>query len=76
MNVEMLQVAEAVAREKSVDRELVMDAMEQAMKTAARRTYPGKNVEAEIDRETGELRLFHVRTVVEEVEEVRKRFNP
>ncbi len=69
MNVEMLQVAEAVAREKSVDRELVMDAMEQAMKTAARRTYPGKNVEAEIDRETGELRLFHVRTVVEEVEE-------
>ncbi len=69
MNVEMLQVAEAVAREKSVDRELVVDAMEQAMKTAARRTYPGKNVEAEIDRETGELRLFHVRTVVEEVEE-------
>jgi len=69
MNVEMLQVADAVAREKSVDRELVVDAMEQAMKTAARRTYPGKNVEAEIDRETGELRLFHVRTVVEEVED-------
>jgi len=69
MNVEMLQVADAVAREKSVDRELVIDAMEQAMKTAARRTYPGKNVEAEIDRESGELRLFHVRTVVEEVED-------
>ncbi len=69
MNVEILQVADAVAREKSVDRELVIEAMEQAMKTAARRTYPGKNVEAEIDRETGELRLFHVRTVVEEVED-------
>jgi len=69
MNVEMLQVAEAVAREKSVERELVIDAMEQAMKTAARRTYPGKNVEAEIDRESGELQLFHVRTVVEEVED-------
>ena len=69
MNVEMLQVADAVAREKSVERELVLEAMEQALKTAARRTYPGKNVVAEIDRTTGEIRLFHVRTVVEEIEE-------
>jgi len=69
MNVEMLQVADAVAREKSVDRELVLEAMEQALKTAARRTYAGKNVEAEIDRTTGEIRLCHVRTVVEEFEE-------
>jgi len=69
MNVEMLQVADAVAREKSVERELVLEAMEQALKTAARRTYPGKNIIAEIDRTTGEIRLFHVRTVVEEVEE-------
>jgi len=69
MNVEILQVADAVAREKSVERELVLEAMEQALKTAARRTYPGKNIVAEIDRTTGEIRLFHVRTVVEEVEE-------
>jgi len=69
MNVEILQVADAVAREKSVERELVLEAMEQALKTAARRTYPGKNVEAVIDRTTGEIRLCHVRTVVEEVEE-------
>jgi len=66
MNVEILAVADAVAREKSVDRELVLEAMEQALKTAARRTYPGKNVEAEIDREIGEIRLFHVQTVIEE----------
>jgi len=69
MNVEMLQVADAVAREKSVDRELVLEAMEQALKTAARRTYTGKNVEAKIERTTGEILLHHVRTVVEEVEE-------
>ncbi|MDQ7010322.1 MAG: NusA N-terminal domain-containing protein, partial [Mariprofundaceae bacterium] len=69
MNLEMLQVADAVAREKSVERELVLEAMEQALKTAARRTYGGKHVEAEIDRETGEIRLYHVRTVVEEVED-------
>ena len=66
MNVEILQVADAVAREKSVDRELVLEAMEQALKTAARRTYPGKNVEATIDRATGEIKLFHLRTVVED----------
>ncbi|MFQ5581750.1 MAG: transcription termination factor NusA [Mariprofundaceae bacterium] len=69
MNLEMLQVADAVAREKSVERELVLEAMEQALKTAARRTYGGKHVEAEIDRESGEIRLFHVRTVVEEIED-------
>ncbi len=69
MNVQLLQVAEAVAREKSVDRELVIEAMEQAIRTAARRTYTGKHVEAEMDRLTGEMKLFHVRTVVEEVED-------
>lgn len=68
MNVEILAVADAVAREKSVERELVLEAMEQALKTAARRTYPGKEVVAEIDRMTGEIRLFHVRTVVTEEE--------
>ncbi|MDQ7011784.1 MAG: transcription termination factor NusA, partial [Mariprofundaceae bacterium] len=62
-------VADAVAREKSVDRELVLEAMEQALKTAARRTYAGKNVEALLDRTTGEIRLCHVRTVVEEPED-------
>ena len=69
MNVEMLQVADAVAREKSVERELVLEAMEQALRTAARRTYGNKTVEAVIDRETGVISLSHVRTVVEEVEE-------
>jgi N utilization substance protein A len=69
MNVEMLQVADAVAREKSVERELVLEAMEQALRTAARRTYGNKTVEAVIDRETGVISLNHVRTVVEEVEE-------
>ncbi len=69
MNVEMLQVADAVAREKSVERELVLEAMEQAIRTSARRTYGNKMIEAIINRETGEISLNHVRTVVEEVED-------
>lgn len=69
MNADMLQVADAVAREKSVERELVLESMEQALKTAARRTYGTKLIEATIDRLTGEIALAHVRTVVEEVED-------
>ncbi len=69
MDVQMLQVAEAVAREKGVEEDLVIEAMEQAIKTAARRTYGEKNVQAKINRETGGMDLFHVRTVVEEVED-------
>jgi N utilization substance protein A len=68
MNADMLAVADAVAREKSVERELVLESMEQALKTAARRTYGTKAVEAIIDRLTGEISLFHVRTVVEPVD--------
>jgi len=69
MNVQMLQVAQAVAREKGVEESLVIEAMEQAIKTAARRTYGEKHVEARINRETGGMELFYVRTVVEEVED-------
>jgi len=69
MSVDMMQVAEAVAREKAVDCELVIEAMEQAIKTAARRTYGNKALDAKMNRDTGEIALSHVRTVVEEVED-------
>jgi len=69
MEVQMLQVAEAVAREKGVEESLVIEAMEQAIKTAARRTYGEKEVEATLNRTSGAMDLFHVRTVVEEVED-------
>jgi N utilization substance protein A len=75
MGMEILQVAESVAREKSVDRELVLEAMESALKTVARRTYGNKHVEAEIDRKTGQIHLYHVRTVVEEVEDEENELN-
>jgi len=75
MNADMLAVADAVAREKSVERELVLESMEQALKTAARRTYGTKAVEANIDRLTGDISLYHVRTVVEEVEDEENELN-
>ena len=67
---ELLQVADAVARDKNIDREIVVHAMEQAIQTASRRKY-GQELEirAEIDRATGEIRLARIRKVVEDVED-------
>ena len=64
---ELLQVADAVARDKSIDREIVVQAMEQAIQTASRRKYGQElDIRAEIDRSTGEIRLNRVSHVVEE----------
>lgn len=67
---ELLQVADAVAREKSIDRELVIEAMAEAIQKAARSKYGAENdVRAEIDGKTGEIRLWQAWTVVEEIED-------
>ena len=67
---ELLQVADAVARDKSIDREVVVEAMEQAIQTASRRKYGQEfDIRAEIDRGTGEIRLNRVRHIVEAVED-------
>lgn len=67
--LELLQVADAVAREKVIDREIVLEAMEEAVQKAARAKYGHENdIRANIDRGTGEIRLARVIEVVEEVE--------
>ncbi len=66
---ELLQIADAVAREKGLPKEAVIDAMEQAVQVAGRRKYGHEhNIRAEIDKKTGEIKLYRVRTVVEAVE--------
>ncbi len=67
--LELLQVADAVAREKLIDRDIVLEAMEEAIQKAARAKYGHENdIRANINRGTGEIRLARVREVVEEVE--------
>jgi N utilization substance protein A len=62
----MLQVADAVAREKSIDREIVIQAMEEAIQKAGRSKYGyDHDIRATIDRKTGEIELFRYREVVE-----------
>ena len=67
--LELLQIADAVAREKSIDRRIVITAMEDAIAKAARSRYGSETeVHAEIDPKTGELRLARHMLVVEAVE--------
>jgi N utilization substance protein A len=69
-NTEMIQIADAVAREKNLDRDSVLDAMEQAIQTAGRRKYGLEHdIRAEIDRNTGEIQLYRQTHVVEELDE-------
>ena len=67
--LELLQIADAVAREKSIDRTIVITAMEDAIAKAARSRYGAEtDVHAEINAKTGELRLSRHMLVVETVE--------
>lgn len=67
---ELLQIADAVAREKGIQRESVLEAMAQAIQIAGRRKYGHEhNILADIDPKTGEIQLYRVRDVVEEVED-------
>ena len=67
--LELLQIADAVAREKAIDRGIVITAMEDAIAKAARSRYGAEtDVHAEINAKTGELRLSRHMLVVELVE--------
>ncbi len=68
--LELLQIADAVAREKSIDRLIVIDAMQDAIQKAARSRYGAETeVKAEINPKTGELSLWRLLEIVENVEE-------
>ena len=67
--LELLQIADAVAREKTIDRKIVIQAMEDAIQKAAKSRYGAENdIRCEIDPKTGETRLSRVLAVVDEVE--------
>ncbi|MDA1099664.1 MAG: transcription termination factor NusA [Proteobacteria bacterium] len=67
--LELLQIADAVAREKAIDAEIVVKAMEEAIQKAARSKYGVENeIRAEIDRKTGNIGLSRLLDVVDAVE--------
>ena len=67
---ELLAIADAVAREKLIDKGIVIEAMEDAIQRAARARYGAENdIRAKLDVNSGELRLWRVLEVVEEPED-------
>ena len=74
---ELIAIADAVAREKLIDRMIVIEAMEDAIQRAARARYGAENdIRAKLDPTSGDLRLWRVVEVVEEVEDYFKQVEP
>ena len=71
--LELLQVADAVAREKGIERDTVIAAMEEAIQKAARSKYGMEHeIRAEIDPENGDIQIFRCLEVCAEVEDESK----
>lgn len=72
MNPELLEALHLLAKERGVEEEILFDAIEESLVSAYKREFDPKstdNVRAEVDRETGEMRVFLTKNVVEEVED-------
>src|ERR1700684_1982452 len=66
---ELLQIADAVARDKNIDKQVVSAAMEEAMQRAAKSRYGTENeIRVEIDPKTGETHISRYLHVVEQIE--------
>ncbi|MGB1614261.1 MAG: transcription termination factor NusA, partial [Candidatus Puniceispirillaceae bacterium] len=74
--LELIQIADVVAREKSIDREEVIVAMEEAIQKAGRSKYGNdRDIRAMIDRKSGDITLERWTEVVEEVEDEATQMN-
>jgi len=64
------RVIEQLSKEKGIDRQVIVEAVEQAMLSAAKRTFGlEKNIEAKFNPDIGEVELFEIKTVVDVVED-------
>ena len=67
---ELLRIVEAVANEKSIDKELVIGSMESAIQKAALTKFGNdNNIEVTIDRESGDIKIHKVLDIVEIIED-------
>ena len=68
--LELLRIVDAVANEKSIDKELVIGSMESAIQKAALTKFGNdNNIEVIIDRESGDIKIQKVLDIVESVED-------
>jgi N utilization substance protein A len=86
MSVDLNRVIEQVSKEKGIDKTIVINAVEEMMHSAARRTFgPERNIESRYNTDIGEIELFEIKTVVEQVanpasevelDEAHRRYDP
>src|SRR6188472_2548984 len=68
MSNPLQQTIEALAKEKGIEPDVVISAIEEAVATASRKYYKtGENLKTRFNTDTGQVDLFAVKTVVEEV---------
>ncbi len=70
MNAELIEALRLLEKERGIDAEVLFQAIEEALVSAYKREFEAKttdNIRAEIDRETGEMRVFLTKTVIEQV---------
>ena len=68
--LELLRIVEAVANEKSIDKELVIESMESAIQKAALTKFGNdNNIDVKIDRENGNIKIQKVLKVVDKVDD-------
>ena len=72
MNAEVIEALRLLEKERGIDAEILFEAIEEALVSAYRREFEARstdNIRAEVDRETGEMRVFLIKTVVEEIDD-------
>lgn len=72
MNVELIEAIRLLEKERGIDAEILFEAIEESLVSAYKREFEAKttdNIRAEVDRETGEMRVYLSKTVVESVED-------
>lgn len=69
MNAELMKALEALEEEKGIGKEVIIEAIEAAVLSAYKKKYgaSAQSVRIEVDRETGEMRAFQIRTIVDKV---------
>ena len=67
--LELIRIAEAVALEKSIDKELIIDSMENGIAKAAKSKFGSENeIKVEINRESGDIGIYRKLLIVEKPE--------
>src|SRR5260370_8039644 len=67
MQLDLNRVIEQVSKEKGIDKGIVVNAVEEMMHSAAKRTFgPDRRIESRFNQELGEIELFEIKTVVEQ----------